>query len=353
MPAYLSFTLPLLLLLITCGQIPEGEKAVTVAQSGVTSPFTSEIAHPSPASGKAFRSTDGGLTWNDISEGLPVNASPTTVYASGGEILVGSLDGLYRQSIDQPQEQQWKKEYLLDVIRNEPIGAIIPGPNGMIARSHPSGFFQRMPGTGMWKPLYTGLGRKEVYDVLHLADGAVLISTSYGVYRDRYKADIWGQVFVQGQVLDLVETDGVILGAGEIGVIRSTDDGNHWQWVLTEDGRSRKITMIDGQVYAISMGKGGREDDLKDPGQSAARLRRSGDGGLTWTMLDPGHALGQQIYDIVAMEGALLCTSSKGLYRSDDRGLTWTCLRPAQNNEQYGIAVDGRSIFLVPILNGC
>ena len=37
--------------------------------------------------------------------------------------------------------------------------------------------------------------------------------------------------------MNMVESEGVLMATGESGIMRSTDNGEHWEWVISE-GRS-------------------------------------------------------------------------------------------------------------------
>lgn len=344
---------------VACQQPSEQTLAVAVNQIAVGegTPKTTldgREAPPVTASKMVFQSLDGGETWEDISSGLPRDMYPTSIYARDGEVFLGTMNGIYSNRVARPLAPDWQKEHLLNVIQHEFIATMIPAKDGVIARSHPSGFFQNMPKTGMWKPICPEMAKKEVNTMITCANGVRLITTNDGIYRSVYGGRQWGKVFTQGQVLSMIEVNGVLLGAGEIGVVRSIDGGNHWTWVLTEDGRSRKTVLIDQVVYSISMGSGKREQFESDPTAVASKLRRSTDSGLTWKLLDPEHTLGQRIYDIHQIGDALLCSSNLGIFTSIDQGISWTLIRASQSEQAIpSITVDGPVIYVVDTFGGC
>lgn len=345
--------------LIACQQPAEQVRAVAVNQIATTdgttkTAFDGQDAPPVSASNMVFQSLDGGLTWEDITAGLPRDQYPTSIYAQDGEVFLGTMNGIYSNRAARPMAPVWQKEHLLNVIQHEFITTIIPAKDGVIVRSHPSGFFQNMPATGLWKPICPEMAKKEINTMITRANGVRLITTNDGIYRSVYGGDQWGKVFTQGQVLSMIEVNSILLGAGEIGVLRSSDGGNHWTWVLTEDGRSRKTVLIEDVVYAISMGGGTREQFEADPLSIASKLRRSTDGGLTWELLDLEHALGQRIYDINQLGNALLCSSNLGIFKSDDQGKTWTLIRANQSEQAIpAMTVDGPVIYVVDVFGGC
>ena len=301
-----------------------------------------------------FQSLDGGSTWQDISAGLPSDLATTTVYAKDGEIYLGTFNGLYVNRTPRPAAPVWQKEHLLDLIDRQHIIRITPDQDGPIVQSLPSHFFHCLPGSGLWKPTHQDLPRKEINATLTTRNGARFATAHDGIYRSPYGGNQWGKVFTQGMVLSLIEVDGILLGAGEIGVLRSDDGGDHWTWVLTEDGWSRQTTRIGRDVYAFSMGGGNGDRDQQDLVQTAARLRRSSDVGLTWEMLDRDRVLGQRIYDLQASGDTLYCSSSNGLFRSVDQGVTWTLIRASTSERAVmAIAVDGQVIYATEILDGC
>ena len=348
--------LPLIILLAfyaTACQQSETRNPTTTGSAQLTA-LSERTSNTPVASNVIFQSRDGGSTWQDISVGLPYDKAPTTVYARDGKVYLGTYNGLYVNRIPRPAAPVWQKEHLLDVLDRQHIIRIIPDQDGPIVQSLPSHFFHYLPGSGLWQPTHQDLPRKEINATLTTRTGARFATAHDGIYRSVYGGNQWGKVFTQGMVLSLIEVDGILLGAGEIGVLRSDDGGDHWTWVLTEDGRSRQTTRVGRDVYAFSMGGGNRDRDQQDPVQMAARLRRSSDLGLTWEMLDRDRVLGQRIYDLQASGDTLYCSSSNGLFRSVDQGVTWTLIRASSSERAVmAIAVDGQVIYATEIPDGC
>ena len=81
---------------------------------------------------------------------------------------------------------------------------------------------------------------------------------------------------IEQPVNNMVESDGVLIAAGQKGIMRSTDNGKHWQWVISEGGVGIAIERIEGGFAAISY----------DAGTKSRRIRISLDNGKTWQAID-------------------------------------------------------------------
>jgi photosystem II stability/assembly factor-like uncharacterized protein len=104
-------------------------------------------------------------------------------------------------------------------------------------------------------------------------------------------------------------------GAGEQVVFRSEDGGITWEprSRLTE---THRLTTLAVHPAAADIVYGG-----------GAGLYQSGDGGASWTLLDPDMKVGR--LDIPPNEPRLLCAvTDAGVARSTDGGVTWTALCP-------------------------
>ncbi|MDZ4681240.1 MAG: hypothetical protein SH848_19920 [Saprospiraceae bacterium] len=337
-----------------------------------TLPMTASIGFPSIPGGQQdsettdplatnliFQSTDGGQTWQDISAGLPAKLEIRSVFANGDELLLGAANGLYRSST-RSAAPRWRKEQLLD----ERITEIFPGRAGPYVCSYEKEFLQEViPGTGMWKPVYTTLKDKSVRTVLETPDGAIFVGCDNGIFKSTNHGRTWKQVFDKGLVLNIVAADGVLISGGSEGVLRSTDGGEHWESVLDENILAKKTGRLKDDFVTIL----GTTDPTKvNPDGITSRLRISTDGGKTWERMerallplantyDLEERLSEalDLYDIVQVGEFLFCSFDTGVFRSADKGKSWEPVLSSKDEKVFTFAVSGKVIYAVVAPEGC
>ena len=308
-----------------------------------------------------FKSVDGGQTWQDVSEGLPVDLKVSCVFANGDEVFLGSESGLYRSGIA-PVDPLWEKEIFLW----KSITDIFPGRAGPYACSYGDGFFQELAGTRIWMPMHNALKDTRVSAVLETPDGTIFVGCHSGIFKSTDGRKTWKQVFADGMVTSLVAAGEVLVGGGSQGLLRSTDGGEHWDWVLTEDGSIRKAGCIGDRFVSISNGGGPFKEVVADPEGKSSKLRASTDGGKTWQRMDQDLSLDRFkddmserlsmtrfIYDIEQAGKYLFCSVDAGIFRSSDQGNTWELVRPATGMKFFNLAVSGQVVYAVTGAGGC
>ncbi|MDB5142366.1 MAG: exo-alpha-sialidase [Mucilaginibacter sp.] len=318
-----------------------------------------------------FRSTDGGQTWQNISEGLPENLQREGVrsdgfFANDRGLYLRAGNGVYH-SESNSATPFWTK----DIFPGRQ-GNIAPGNNGIFAYNFRGQFLQKINGTSNWSPvyknfqeqavrlngtidwMYTNYKEKQVCSVFETTGGTVFIGSNNALFRSTNSGKTWKYVHVAGWVMKMVESNGVLLAASTQGILRSTDDGENWNRVINEGGAGITVERIDGGFAAIAYNTITQTNSI----------HISLDSGKTWNAIGEGlqpswnSSLIKQIFglqsslnilSIKQMGKYLICGRSDGIFRSSDMGKTWKQLSlPATENYGFNLSVSGNVIYVIP-----
>ena len=316
-----------------------------------------------------FKSTDGGRSWQDISEELPGDKLEGSLFVNDSGFYFRSGNYIYHSKPNK-KAPFWEKEIFPDEHSN-----IAPAKNGIFAYDYHHGKFrQKINGSGEWKPVYENFQLKGILDVFETAGGTVFIvcDRGRGLYRSTDKGKSWKEV-TRG-VWKLAELNGVLMATGQRGIIRSTDDGKTWETVISEGGVGIDIARIDGGFAAITF----------NTQSNTRRIRTSYDGGKTWQPIDAGFSAQTfivpvlnplpQIYQtdsnrnpnnntslpeqafissIVQVGGDFFCGHPAGIFRSSDKGKSWKLILPSIDKKVFNLSVSGGVIYAVPRERGC
>jgi hypothetical protein len=285
-----------------------------------------------------FKSTDGGLTWKDISEGLPDIGG----YKDDGIYLDDFFvddRGLYLSAgnwiyHNKPNSTAtvWSKEILPDDHRS-----IAPaGKAAILAYNYEKKeFLRHTTGTSTWTATYENFKPSRPQTFFETAGGTVFVGTDRHLYRSTDNFKNWKEVNPVGWVLKLIESNGVLMAATTKGITRSTDDGQTWELLTGEDGIG--INIEKGGFAAVATSTG---------------VQTSYDGGKTWNPVAalPGN---DRIFSLVQAGEYLLCSHPKGIYRSSDKGKTWTLLFPSIDDMVFNLRISGNAVYAIPRSGGC
>lgn len=318
-----------------------------------------------------LRSADGGQTWQDISEGLPENLRRAGVWSHG---LFANDRGLYLRTgngvyHNEPNSTTsfWTKEVVPDGQRE-----IAPARNGIFAYNFRGQFLQKINGKSDWLPMYTSFQEqavrinktvdwmytnykeKQVCSVFETTGGTVFIGSNNALFKSTNSGKTWKYVHVSGWVMKMVELNGVLLAASTQGILRSTDDGENWDRVISEGGAGIAVERIDGGFAAI----------VNNAITQTNSIHISLDNGKTWNAigeeLQPSWSsllmkkigLLQSPLNISSIKQVgkyLICGRSDGIFRSADMGKTWEkLLLPAIENHGFNLSVSGNVIYAIP-----
>jgi photosystem II stability/assembly factor-like uncharacterized protein len=264
-----------------------------------------------------LQSKDGGLTWQDISQSLPVNEKPEDFFAGESDLYLRVNKEIYRSKVGL-QTPVWEKE-------------TVPGPRTEWGNFNPSGnkmafnystgqLYEQTP-AGTWSPIDAKFKTPWIPMIFETSRGTLFYSSDGGVYRSLDKGLSWTTVLKGRGVARLEEENNVLLATCQTGIIRSTDNGETWEAVISEGGVGIAIEHIDGGLAAISY----------NTSTKTRRIRFSSDNGKTWRAIDEG-LQSLSISSIKQMGKYLIVGHPDGIFRSADMGKTWKLVHSTGGN---------------------
>lgn len=325
----------------------------------------------------AFKSADGGQTWQDISDGLPKpvqdnNGVTRDIYftdANGLYLTAGN--GIYHCKAN-AKLPVWSEEVF--PYKNN---SIAPGKAGIFAFNYQGEILQKAIGTGVWSPVFTDLRNERVRSIFETAGGAVFIGSDKGLFKSTNNGKTWKHVYAGGWAIKMVAYDGILLATSMKGIIRSIDDGENWTLVISEGGVGIDVAAINGGFAAITF----------NTQSNTRRIRTSYDGGKSWQPIDaglqskyvndsrwqpgiaglPGQGITDSVWNpgnnslpvqafittIIEVGGNFFCGHPDGIYKSSDKGETWKLVFPSVKGKVFNLCVSGNVIYAIPVNGGC
>jgi photosystem II stability/assembly factor-like uncharacterized protein len=254
-----------------------------------------------------YRTTDGGATWHDISNGLDTSQIRTLTLSPNGALYAGSLGyGLYRYDSGAAVWRQMApfRQFgtFWPIWDDRPLyqySSLLINPidnQTMYLGTFPAGIYKTTDGGANWREHNVGWTNDGVFSlVFHPEDMNIVYAGTYN------------------------------------GVNRSADGGEHWemwdngwpaeQWVfsIAFDPRDPNV------MYACS--KNG-EDMGRGRDEFRGTIMKSTDGGASWSPITTGLNINQEFYNIivdpVSPDTLYLATQGEGVFISRDGGNHWS-----------------------------
>jgi len=247
------------------------------------------------------RSTDGGVTWDLFTGGLPAfpNLSSIVVKADG-ELLLSGGSGIYKSS----DGEQWTASNT--GLTSTFVRKLVIGPDGSVYAATSNGLFKSTDGGTSW----AGIGpAATVSAILVESDNTLWAGGLGGLFRN--PGSDWTMVR-NGSILALASLPGgPVVAAGDDLLSISESDGATWtDYVIDPDARLsvRTLASWEGSLLA---------------GTDTRGIYRSNNGGLTWERAWTG--LDASIIHDMTSDGSgrLYAATPGGVARSFDGGNTW------------------------------
>jgi hypothetical protein len=297
-----------------------------------------------------FQSTDQGTSWIDLSKGLPAGTEVNFLLPKDEGLYLGTRNGeLYYNT--NPQTGNWVLQTIEGKTTDGFVAGIFSGNSGIFASIWQEGLYQLVPGTHTWKPVQGGLEKQTIFSVVESPNGILMAGGEYGIYQSKNGGISWSHVYTQGWVNSLANESNIWVAHTNDGLIRSADQGEHWDLVLPEVAGNFELSIIDG--YWVAIRKTGDQSGSQ-PNYSYVTL--SVDGGLTWKNMDAGQPANSQVFDLEKSGNYLFSSRKAGISRSADFGKTWQLLLAPEAGKdimQFDMVISNTTLFAYLRPAGC
>jgi len=305
-----------------------------------------------------FRSTDGGQTWQDISKGLPENLLADSIrgnFANDKGLFLKVGNELYHTTPN-ATAPFWTKEILSDE-----ESSIARSKRGILAYKWGVNV-KKTNGTSVWSPIFEDFPPR-LRSVFETAGGTIFIGTDSGFFKTANNGKTWKHVYAGGLVGNIAELNGVLLATSMNRIIRSTDNGENWEFATSEDGVAFDVKPIRGGFVAIT----------STSASNPRGLMTSYDSGKTWqsiysslqdkTVDSIWRTWNDRINDrlraqsfsapIIQVGENFFCPHRDGIFKSSDKGKTWKLLLPSVEGKVFNLLISGNVIYATRSKGGC
>ncbi len=267
---------------------------------------TSSLALPSfgdPLNAPFCFSTDAGLSWQPLADGLPTDLQLSFIDTVAGRLLIATDHaGLY---ISDAGKQNWSA--FGEDFSDQKINALHIEKQTVYMSPYRRGIYRSSDLGDTWQALTYDLPDQRVQAQLRLPN-CLLAATDSGIYQLQDGRENWKALFFGEQVISLNREGARLVAGTTAGILLSEDAGATWRWVH-QDGALHNTALIDGRIYGMYI---------------SGDLYVSADWGENWALAQYGPQQASYVYDLVAVGDHLLMGNNYGVHRSMNGGLNWT-----------------------------
>jgi photosystem II stability/assembly factor-like uncharacterized protein len=280
-------------------------------------------------------STDQGLTWNPANNGLPQLGSSISDFAvkSSGMIFAAGSEAVYRSN---DSGATWTK--CTAGLTDSLMSSLLSTPTYLFAGTYESGIFRSTNDGTTWQLASTGLaaGDGQRISALTAVGGRIIAATRGGIYYSTNTGDTWTLTSsgLDSRTVSTVFAFDTILVAGTYGAgaYRSTDKGTNWVSVSNgwPSGNVRAYCRHNGILF------GGNYD--------LTTLYKSTDAGQTWAATGSG-ITSRYTYTLAANSSRVFAPSGYGVEISSNGGSTWVTPALLFGRGYYSVYAKGNQVY--------
>ena len=293
-----------------------------------------------------YRSIDSGASWTSASAGI-VQSEVNSIAGSGPNIYaVLEYDSLYSST---DNGTTWTADTSLHtggIISSTVIGQEV------YAMTH-SGIFISSDNGKTWNTINGGV-MDSIYPSLLVQSGSNLISATQErgrVFLSSDNGTTWDNV---GQNLpelaSLTVSGSNVVAGSQSGIYISTDNGETWTNVTDTLININALATVGSDIFA---GRYRWPYPLLSPPSPPGGVFRSTDGGSTWAPFSSGIPFDPQVYAVAAHGGNIFAGSEPGLYFSTITGNNWVNIgQGLPEGKIMSLYVNDSSVFVGTEISG-
>jgi photosystem II stability/assembly factor-like uncharacterized protein len=239
-----------------------------------------------------YRSLDDGQTWSPLTQNLPKETEVSFLHRRGQQIVMATDSaGIF---VSDDKKLDWRQ--IGSGLPGKKITALHLSGSDIYAGVYQQGIYWSQDDGAVWQTLNADLKDLRVRDVLKVRRELV-IATDSGIFQTSSGQAKWIQRFSACQVISLNADQGKIIAGSVLGVLRSMDEGNHWEWIH-QQGSAHNSAILDGKIFVMNISND---------------LLVSEDGGGTWAKCSYSPRERSYVYDVAKVGANFVMSNNYGI----------------------------------------
>jgi hypothetical protein len=231
--------------------------------------FGTSYSYLGTSGGGVYRTSDGGVTWENRSNGIMLPLAPSSESIFINAIAVGTTSvyagtnyGIFRSTND---GDTWV-DVTNNMINNHVNEIILSG--ALVYAGTQSGVEVSSDNGANWSNISSGIPGGTTIDDMTLNGTEMFAGTSVGVFYTGNNGLNWSLVGFSDTAISTIEVMGTtVLASTMFGLFRSTDNGGSWNMTGSFGNANAELTLMGTDFYYSIYGNG---------------VSRSTDNGVTW-----------------------------------------------------------------------